>query len=157
MCIRDSWKTTLAGLGKLTKADRLVASGKTLRYKRMFSDFPVMMVNSIWEDIGADSDKTYVVQTPTAAIKRCIVMTTDPGDLVLDPTCGSGTTATVAEQWGRRWITIDTSRVALALARARIMGARYPFYLLADSREGQLKEAEITRSAPSSQLSLIHI
>jgi adenine-specific DNA-methyltransferase len=78
-------------------------------------------------------------------------MATDPGDLVLDPTCGSGTTATVAEQWGRRWITIDTSRVALALARARIMGARYPFYLLADSREGQLKEAEVTRSAPSTQ------
>ena len=78
-------------------------------------------------------------------------MTTDPGDLVLDPTCGSGTTATVAEQWGRRWITIDTSRVALALARARIMGARYPFYLLADSREGQIKEAEVTRTAPSSQ------
>ena len=74
-----------------------------------------------------------------------------PGDLVLDPTCGSGTTATVAEQWGRRWITIDTSRVALALARARIMGARYPFYLLADSREGQAKEAEITRTAPSTQ------
>ena len=83
--------------------------------------------------------------------QRCILMTTDPGDLVLDPTCGSGTTAYVAEQWGRRWITIDTSRVALALARARIMGARYPYYLLADSPEGQLKEAEITRSAPSSQ------
>ena len=78
-------------------------------------------------------------------------MATDPGDLVLDPTCGSGTTAYVAEQWGRRWITIDTSRVALALARARIMGARYPFYLLADSREGQIKEAEVTRTAPSSQ------
>jgi adenine-specific DNA-methyltransferase len=84
-------------------------------------------------------------------MKMCILMTTDPGDLVLDPTCGSGTTATVAEQWGRRWITIDTSRVALALARARIMGARYPFYLLADSREGQIKEAEVTRNAPSSQ------
>jgi adenine-specific DNA-methyltransferase len=82
-------------------------------------------------------------------VQRCLLMATDPGDLVLDPTCGSGTTATVAEQWGRRWITIDTSRVALALARARIMGARYPFYLLADSREGQLKEAEVTRSAPS--------
>ena len=78
-------------------------------------------------------------------------MATDPGDLVLDPTCGSGTTATVAEQWGRRWITIDTSRVALALARARIMGARYPFYLLADSREGQIKEAVVTHTAPSSQ------
>ena len=82
-------------------------------------------------------------------IQRCILMATDPGDLVLDPTCGSGTTAYVAEQWGRRWITIDTSRVALALARARIMGARYPYYLLADTREGQLKEAEVTRTVPS--------
>jgi adenine-specific DNA-methyltransferase len=145
------WKTTMAGLGKLSKSGRLLLTGKTLAYKRCFGDFPVMMVNSIWEDIGADPAKTYVVQTPTAAIRRCIVMTTDPGDLVLDPTCGSGTTATVAEQWGRRWITIDTSRVALALARARIMGARYPFYLLTDSREGQFKEAEVTRTAPSSQ------
>jgi adenine-specific DNA-methyltransferase len=149
--ITSHWKTTVSGLGKLAMANRLVAGGKTLRYKRLFADFPVMMVNSIWEDIGADSEKTYVVQTPTAAIKRCIVMTTDPGDLVLDPTCGSGTTATVAEQWGRRWITIDTSRVALALARARIMGARYPYYILADSREGQVKEAEVTRTAPSSR------
>jgi adenine-specific DNA-methyltransferase len=145
------WKTTPNGLAKLAIASRLVSAGKTLRYKRLFSDFQVMMVNSIWEDIGADADKTYVVQTPTAAIKRCILMTTDPGDLVLDPTCGSGTTAYVAEQWGRRWITLDTSRVALALARARIMGARYPWYLLADSPEGQKKEAEITRSAPSTK------
>jgi adenine-specific DNA-methyltransferase len=95
--------------------------------------------------------KTYVVQTNVRVAQACLLMTTDPGDLVLDPTCGSGTTATVAEQWGRRWITIDTSRVALALARARIMGARYPFYLLSDSREGQIKEAEITRTAPSTQ------
>ena len=91
------------------------------------------------------------MQTGVEVVKRCVLMATDPGDLVLDPTCGSGTTAYVAEQWGRRWITIDTSRVALALARARIMGARYPYYLLADSREGQLKEGEVTRSAPSSQ------
>lgn len=96
-------------------------------------------------------EKRYVVQTAEKIIQRCILMATDSGDLVLDPTCGSGTTAYVAEQWGRRWITIDTSRVALALARARIMGARYPFYLLADSRDGQVKEAEITRTAPSSQ------
>ena len=96
------------------------------------------------------SDETvYVVQTATKVIQRCILMTTDPGDLVLDPTCGSGTTATVAEQWGRRWITIDTSRVALALTRARIMGARYPWYLLADSPEGQRKEGEVTQRAPS--------
>jgi len=145
------WKTTLQGLLNLSKSGRLMLTGKTLGYKRCFSDFPVMMVNSIWEDIGADSEKTYVVQTPTAAIKRCILMTTDPGDLVLDPTCGSGTTATVAEQWGRRWITIDTSRVALALARARIMGSRYPYYLLNDSRDGQFKEAEITKTIPPEQ------
>jgi adenine-specific DNA-methyltransferase len=95
--------------------------------------------------------KVYVVQTRQTIVERCMLMATDPGDLVLDPTCGSGTSAYVAEQWGRRWITIDTSRVALALARARIMGARYPFYLLADSREGQVKEAEVTRTAPSTQ------
>ena len=100
---------------------------------------------------AASNERVYVVQTSRRVVERCVLMTTDPGDLVLDPTCGSGTTATVAEQWGRRWITIDTSRVALALARARITGARYPYYLLADSQEGQLKEAEITRTAPSSQ------
>ena len=92
---------------------------------------------------------TYVVQTARQVVERVVLLTTDPGDLVLDPTCGSGTAAYVAEQWGRRWITIDTSRVALALARARIMGARYPYYLLADSPEGQRKEAEIARNAPS--------
>ena len=96
-------------------------------------------------------EKWYVVQTSTKTVQRAMLLATDPGDLVLDPTCGSGTTATVAEQWGRRWITIDTSRVALALARSRIMGARYPYYLLADSRDGQLKEAEVIRTAPSSQ------
>jgi adenine-specific DNA-methyltransferase len=100
---------------------------------------------------GSAMDKVYVVQTSERVVQRCILMATDPGDLVLDPTCGSGTTAYVAEQWARRWITIDTSRVALALARARIMGARYPFYLLAGSREGQLKEAEVSRAVPSSQ------
>jgi adenine-specific DNA-methyltransferase len=98
---------------------------------------------------GFSAEKRYVVETSTKVVERCLLMTTDPGDLVLDPTCGSGTTAYVAEQWGRRWITIDTSRVALALARARIMGARYPFYLLADTPEGQRKEAEIKRVPPS--------
>ena len=92
-----------------------------------------------------------MVQTAEKVIARCILMATDPGDLVLDPTCGSGTTAYVAEQWGRRWITIDTSRVALALARARIMGARYPFYLLSDSPDGQQKEAALSRTTPSTQ------
>ena len=104
-----------------------------------------MQLTNVWDDTvtGCYDEKIYVVQTDTKVIERCILMTTDPGDLVLDPTCGSGTTAYVAEQWGRRWITIDTSRVALALARARIMGARYPYYLLKDSRDGQLKEAEL--------------
>ena len=106
-------------------------------------------MGAYWADVGGASDPVYVVQTNTKVIERCILMTTDPGDLVLDPTCGSGTTAYVAEQWGRRWITIDTSRVALTLARARIMGARYPYYLLADSRDGQLKQAEISRSVLS--------
>jgi adenine-specific DNA-methyltransferase len=126
----------------------------TLRYKRIFKDTYILNIDNVWNDLGSGSqteDRLYVVQTISKAIERCILMTTDPGDLVLDPTCGSGTTATVAEQWGRCWITIDTSRVALALARARIMGARYPYYLLADTREGQEKEAEITCTAPSSQ------
>ena len=113
-----------------------------------------MQLPNLWNDVrwGFDaSEKTYVVQTNPKVVERCILMTTDPGDLVLDPTCGSGTTATVAEQWGRRWVAIDTSRVALALARARIMGARYLYYLLADSREGQIKEAEVTHTVPSTQ------
>ena len=110
-----------------------------------------MQVSELWSDTGTGSftdNKIYVVQTGTKTIQRCILMTTDPGDLVLDSTCGSGTTAYVAEQWGRRWITIDTSRVALALARARLMGARFPYYLLTDSREGQLMEAKISGKEP---------
>jgi len=122
-----------------------VAQGKTLAYKRFEDDFPVMPRTHVWDDtiLGTFSDKLYVVQTGTSAVERCLLMTTDPGDLVLDPTCGSGTTAYVAEQWGRRWITIDTSRVALALARQRLMGARFPHYLLADSPEGREKEGEL--------------
>ena len=146
------WKTPLSGLARLNGSDRLELVGNTLEYRRFFDDWPVSDLVNIWLDAGGSGfgeQKVYVVQTIVRVIQRCILMTTDPGDLVLDPTCGSGTTAYVAEQWGRRWITIDTSRVALALARARIMGARYPYYLLADSKEGQLKEAEITRRAPS--------
>lgn len=147
-------KTPLVGLDKLAKAGRIHKAKNSIQYVRKIDDFSVVQVSQLWSDTGTGSftdDKVYVVQTGVKTIQRCILMTTDPGDLVLDPTCGSGTTAYVAEQWGRRWITIDTSRVALALARARIMGARYPYYLVADSREGQLKEAEITRTAPSMQ------
>jgi adenine-specific DNA-methyltransferase len=147
------WSTNEQGMHRLAKANRIAVLNVTLSYKRFIDDFNAMPLTNVWADtiIGTGAKKHYVVQTGELAVARCVLMTTDPGDLVLDPTCGSGTTATVAEQWGRRWITIDTSRVALALARARIMGARYPFYLLADSREGQLKEAEVTRTAPSSQ------
>ncbi len=151
---KGHWKTNRAGLDRLGRAWRLgYPTRSSLAYVRFIDDFPVTPINEIWmAQSGAfTEEKVYVVQTNKKVVERCILMATDPGDLVLDPTCGSGTTATVAEQWGRRWITIDTSRVALALARARIMGARYPFYLLADSRDGQLKEAEVTRTAPSSQ------
>jgi adenine-specific DNA-methyltransferase len=150
---KGTFKSNLTGLTSLRKAGRLQGIGNTLRYVRFLDDFPAYPYTNMWDDTvtsGFADPKMYIVQTQTTVIQRCILMATDPGDLVLDPTCGSGTTATVAEQWGRRWITIDTSRVALALARARIMGARYPFYLLADSREGQLKEADVTRSPVSS-------
>ena len=148
------WKTNEKGMSVLIRAGRIKAIGNTLTYVRYQNDFPVRILTAWWDDTIQSTFATqniYVVQTYSKVIQRCILMATDPGDLVLDPTCGSGTTAYVAEQWGRRWITIDTSRVALALARARIMGARYPYYLLADSKEGQIKEAEITRTAPSSQ------
>lgn len=149
---KGGWKTNIAGMEKLRKAQRLTYSGKTLGFVRPFSDYPYQSYNDIWDDTrqsGFGDAKVYVVQTGTTIVSRCILMATDPGDLVLDPTCGSGTTAAVAEQWGRRWMTIDTSRVALALARARLMGARYPYYLLADSGEGQQKEAEVTGKVPS--------
>jgi adenine-specific DNA-methyltransferase len=138
---------------RLTDADRVQWKGRVLLFRRYRDDFWLSTLTALWTDTQQggfrQSDKVYVVQTNTKVIERCILMTTDPGDLVLDPTCGSGTTAYVAEQWGRRWITIDTSRVALALARARIMGARYPYYLLADSKAGQLKEAEAARTVPA--------
>ena len=148
------WKTNQIGFSRLAKAGRLLPRNKSISYVRFLADFPVVPVSDLWTDVrwGFDaSDKRYVVETNPRVIQRCLLMATDPGDLVLDPTCGSGTTAYVAEQWGRRWITIDTSRVSLALARARIMGARYPYYLLADSREGVEKEAEVARTAPSTK------
>lgn len=141
------------GVSRLSRAARLaMPTRRSISYVRFLRDFAVLELGNVWLDTQTGAftdDKVYVVQTNTKVVERCILMATDPGDLVLDPTCGSGTTAYVAEQWGRRWITIDTSRVALALARARIMGARYSFYLLADSKEGQRKEAEVTRSEPS--------
>ena len=145
------WKTGELGMQRLIRADRVTALKSTLAYIRFFDDFPVSPQINLWTDCSSSvgGKKVFVVQTNPRIVERCVLMTTDPGDLVLDPTCGSGTTADVAEHWGRRWITVDTSRVALALARARIMGARYQYYLLSDSRHGQLKEAEVTRTAPS--------
>ena len=119
-----------------------------LRYVLFLDDYPVMPLSNLWDDLSSPSGAIYVVQTNPKAVTRCLLMTTDPGDLVLDPTCGSGTTAYVAEQWGRRWITCDTSRVALALARTRLMAAKYPYYLLADSSEGIKKEMELTGKMP---------
>ena len=146
--VRGYWKTGETGMQRLKKANRLLLMGRTLRYVRYLNDFKVFPYSNTWDDTvisGFGADKTYVVQTLPKVIKRCLLMTTDPGDLVLDPTCGSGTTAFVAEQWGRRWITMDTSRVALALARTRLMAARYAWYLLADSREGRAREAELSQ------------
>jgi adenine-specific DNA-methyltransferase len=146
------WKTGVEGMKKLIDAKRVVPTGSIIKYRRHFNDFPAMPIANYWDDTssGASSTdpKVYVVQTGARVIERCLLMTTDPGDLVLDPTCGSGTTAYVAEQWGRRWITTDTSRVALTLARTRLMAARFPYFHLADSPEGQKKEAELTGKVP---------
>lgn len=150
--IKVRWKTNELGMSRLLKAGRLSPAKNSLNYLRKLKDFTAVSRHHIWTDTvisGSSLEKNYVVETLPLVVQRCLLMTTDPGDLVLDPTCGSGTTATVAEQWGRRWITIDTSRVALALARARIMGTRFPFYLLADSREGQVKEAQLAGRVPS--------
>ena len=134
----------LDGTNRLIKANRIVSTGKNLAYLLYIDDFPVMPINNVWEDTLMRKGKIYVVQTAESAVQRCILMSTDPGDLVLDSTCGSGTTAVVAEQWGRRWITCDTSRVSLALARARLMGSGFDYYMLADSEAGAQKEAELS-------------
>lgn len=143
---KGGWKTNVRGMERLRLARRLVPTGRSLNYVRFLDDFPAFPLTNLWEDTqsGSGMDKIYVVQTNTKVIDRCLLMTTEPGDLVLDPTCGSGATAHVAEQWGRQRITIDTSRVALALARQRIMGAKYPWYLLADSPQGRAKESEVS-------------
>ena len=145
------WSSTTEGLQRVIRTNRYQTLKNGIMYVRYHDDFPVIETTAYWTDTASSfaTDKIYVVQTNAAVVQRAILMSSDPGDLVIDPTCGSGTTAYVAEQWGRRWITIDTSRVALALARARIMGARYQYYLLADSKDGLQKEAEIMQSVPS--------
>lgn len=141
------WATPISGMQRLLWANRVTHRGNSIGFLRYLNDFRVRAITNVWSDISGSiqsrSDpKVYVVQTSTSVVQRCLLMSTDPGDLVLDPTCGSGTTAYVAEHCGRRWITIDTSRVALALARTRLMAARFPFYLLTDSAAGRKKEIE---------------
>ena len=148
-CGSKSWRTHREGMKRLMLANRIAAPGSLPTFVQFHDEFSVQPLHNLWNDTHGATEMQYVVQTSRKVVERCIFMTTDPGDLVLDPTCGSGTTAYVAEQWGRRWITIDTSRVALALARSRVMGARYPYYLLTDSRDGQIKEATLVRNVPS--------
>ena len=145
-CAQNSqWPVSTEGMDRLGKAGRLHANKgqDSLMWKRYEEEVPGRRINNLWNTQMYPSDKRYVVQTANKVIQRCILMTTDPGDLVLDPTCGSGTAATVAEQWGRRWITIDTSRVALTIARARLMGGKYDYYLMQDSEDGAKQEAEL--------------
>jgi adenine-specific DNA-methyltransferase len=144
------WKTNEPGMANLVATGRVHPSGSSISYVRYHNDFPAFPITNFWDDTqtGSGMDKTYVVQTNSKVIERCMLMTTDPGDLVLDPTCGAGTTAYVAEQWGRRWITVDTSRVALALARTRLMAAKFPYYLLADSEAGASQEQKLTGVKP---------
>jgi adenine-specific DNA-methyltransferase len=136
---KGTFKTDLKGLEKLRQSDRLEAYGDTLAYRRFTGDFPYRPISNLWTDTltgGFAEQRYYVVQTIAKVLQRCLLMTTDPGDLVLDPTCGSGTTAYVAEQWGRRWITIDTSRVAIAIARQRLLTAKYEYFRLRDEGKG---------------------
>ncbi|MFA5810411.1 MAG: site-specific DNA-methyltransferase, partial [Thermoleophilia bacterium] len=130
---RGSWVVDKDKLERIVRANRLQEEGSSLSYRLLFEDFPYKKLTNFWLETAISYEKIYVVQTTPDIVARCMLMSTDPGDLVLDPTCGSGTSAFVAEQWGRRWITVDTSRVSIALARTRLMAGRYPYYLLADS------------------------
>ena len=143
-----SWRTNPDGMARLKMANRIFVLGENPYFKRYAADFNLIPIENSWTDAPPAYARVYVVQTAEKFIERCLLMTTDPGDLVLDPTCGSGTTAFVAEQWGRRWITCDTSRVALALARTRMMAAKFPYYLLADSSKGIKKESDLTGKVP---------
>ena len=149
--IKHHWKTNVNGMRKLITKNRISKFGNKLAYLRYWSDFPYVPITNIWDDTstgGFGDERLYVVQTTMKTIERCILMTTDPGDLVLDPTCGSGTTAFVAEQWGRRWITIDTSRIALNIAKQRIMTAVFPYYKLYDENQSDIRQGFIYKTVP---------
>ena len=144
------WTVGLDGLKKLADMNRLIETGKgSLRWKLYEDEIPGKYINAVWTGMAAPQDKRYIVQSPVTTIERCILMTTDPGDLVLDPTCGSGTTAYIAEKWGRRWITIDTSRVAIAVARQRLATSKFDYFLLQDSEDGAKREAELPGARPT--------
>ncbi len=146
--LSNYWKTGPSGFKNLIKKNRIQKVGSVLRYVRYFDDFPAVSISNVWTDLVGASDKAYVVQTNKEIIQRCLLMVTDPGDLVLDPTCGSGTTAFVAEQWGRRWITIDTSRIALNIAKARLMTSVYPYYELYDQIGKDIRQGFIYKTVP---------
>lgn len=148
---KGSWKTSEKGMKRLIELNRIGEAKNSIRYIRYFDDFPYFQLNNLWQDTGTGSfleEKQYVVQSATKAIQRCILMTTDPGDLVLDPTCGSGTTAYAAEQWGRRWITIDTSRIALNIAKKRLTTAVFPYYELFDKEKGNIRQGFVYKTVP---------
>lgn len=154
------WKPGVksGGMQRLADADRLMLVGNTLRYKRFLNDYPVYPIDNVWNDTavsGFGRKKEYVVETNTLAVQRCILMTTDPGDLVLDPTSGSGTTAYVCEQWGRRWIAIDTSRIAINIAKTRLLTATFPHYKLADEEGGDIRQGFQYKQVPHVTLSSI--
>jgi adenine-specific DNA-methyltransferase len=142
------WSTNVVGLNNLVKKKRIILNGSFPSFIRYLDDYPVTPISNLWANLGGASDKRYVVQTSLEVVKRCLLMTTDPGDLVLDPTCGSGTTAFVAEQWGRRWITIDTSRIALNIAKQRLMTAVFPYYKLNDEQGGNIRQGFQYKTVP---------
>jgi adenine-specific DNA-methyltransferase len=143
-----TWTTTIEGMQRLVAAKRVHAGSRSLNYVKYLDDFPAYPIGNLWDDVSGSGGRVYVVQTSAEVIKRCILMTTDPGDLVLDPTCGSGTTAHVAEQWGRRWITSDTSRIALNIAKTRLMTATYPWYRLADVTGEDIRHGFVYKTVP---------
>jgi len=143
------WKTTVKGIENLHKKGRILFQGSSIRYLRFFDDFNAKTTSNLWTNtVIGSQEKIYVVQTASEIVKRCLLMTTDPGDLVLDPTCGSGTTAFVAEQWGRRWITIDTSRIAINIAKQRLMTATYPYYKMYDENNEDIRQGFIYKTVP---------
>jgi adenine-specific DNA-methyltransferase len=143
-----SWRTNKAGMEKIINKKRLIALGDSIYQVMYYDDYPVTELTNLWDDTRGEMSKEYVVQTSTEVVKRCILMSSDPGDLVIDPTCGSGTTAFVAEQWGRRWITIDTSRIALNIAKQRLMTAVFPYYNLYDEQGGDVRQGFKYKTVP---------